>query len=167
MRARSAALLAAVSAACVTSRSDRASPLVGHAVEVAAPDLGGAVVPVTSDGARVRVVDFWASWCDPCREQLPALDRLARALGPQGVTVYAVSFDEDRALLEAFLAAHPVAFPVLWDRGGRLLSDRLSVHRLPTTLVLDAGGVVRHAHLGYDAADEARIEREVRALLGR
>jgi thiol-disulfide isomerase/thioredoxin len=160
-----AAIAVALAAACAASRGSRPSPLLGTAVEVAAPDLEGAAVRVGDDGARVRVVDFWASWCEPCREQLPALDRLHEAYGARGLTVYAVSFDQDRAQVEAFLEHAPLRLTVLWDKGGERLAGPLAVDRLPTTLVLDRAGVVRYARSGYGPDHLARLEDEVRKLL--
>ncbi|WP_242394910.1 TlpA family protein disulfide reductase [Anaeromyxobacter oryzisoli] len=165
MRRVLALAVLAASASCASSRPAlRAPALVGKAVDVAAEDLSGRTVRLATDG-RVRVVDFWATWCEPCQEQLPRLDALARRYGDAGLAVAAVSFDEDRALLEAFVAEHPVSFPVLWDRGGARLSEPLDVQRLPTTLVLDRRGIVRHVHVGYDAPAGERLEREIRELL--
>src|SRR5512145_550579 len=93
-----AAALAAGSLACAAPRSAwRASPLVGKTVELGAKTLEGREVTLPSKGARVTVVDFWATWCEPCRDQLPELYRLASAWREEGVQVYAISFDEDRA----------------------------------------------------------------------
>jgi thiol-disulfide isomerase/thioredoxin len=138
---------------------------VGKPVDVTAETLDGAEVRVAAHQGKVRVVDFWASWCDPCRDQLPFLDRLARTYGADGLYVYAVSFDEDRAALEAFLAEAPVSFAVLWDKGGAALSERLAVTRLPTTLLVDRAGVVREVRLGFAPEEERRVEEAVRRLL--
>jgi cytochrome c biogenesis protein CcmG, thiol:disulfide interchange protein DsbE len=161
-----AALLVAASLACAGPKpSWRASPLVGKSVELAAKTLDGRDVKLPAPGARVTVVDFWATWCEPCRAQLPELDRLASALREEGVQVYAISFDEDRAAVEEFVARTPVGFPVLWDKGGGTLAERLELTRLPTTVLLDDAGVVRGVHLGYDDGQAAALEREVKRLL--
>jgi cytochrome c biogenesis protein CcmG/thiol:disulfide interchange protein DsbE len=141
------------------------SPLVGQRLEVVARDLQDREVRIHAEAGMVRVVDFWATWCEPCREQLPFLDRLARDHAHEGLAVYAVAFDEDRAAVERFLAELPVSFEVLWEKGGGELSERLEVTRLPMTLLVDRGGVVREVHLGYDAAEGRKIEAAVRALL--
>jgi thiol-disulfide isomerase/thioredoxin len=160
------ALALSVTIACAGARPPaRASPLVGRPVEIAAEDLGGALVRIDARGT-VRVVDFWATWCDPCREQIPALDRLASAYGEKGLDVYAVSFDEDKAQVQSFLARNPVTFAVLWDKGGARLAAPLEVYRLPTTLVIDRAGVVRFAHVGYERSEAETLEREVRELIG-
>ncbi len=153
-------------AACATPhRAAWSSPLVGRTLDVAVEDLGGREVRLAPDPGRVRIVDLWATWCEPCRAQMPALDKLARAYGGQGLLVQGVAFDEDRAQVEAFLAQTPVSFDVLWDKGGARLSGRFEVTRLPTTVVVDADGTIRAVHLGFDQAEGARIEEEVRQLL--
>ncbi|HSN90428.1 MAG TPA: TlpA disulfide reductase family protein [Anaeromyxobacteraceae bacterium] len=166
---RAAALAAALVAAagCAASRPPRASPLLGRTVRIAAPDLAGHTVRIEADGARVRVVEFWASWCEPCRDQFPFLDRLLQAYGASGLSVHGVSLDEDRAQIDAFLRDVPVRFSVLWDKGGASLSGPLAIDRLPTTLVLDGEGAVRHVQVGGGAPQREALERAVRSLLGR
>ncbi len=160
-------VLAGLAGCAAPRRSVRpASPALGQQVDgVVAADLAGRAVRVGDAVGQVRVVDFWASWCEPCREQLPLLEQLARDHGPEGLTVYAISFDEERPSLDAFLREVPVSFPVLWDRAGDALGDRLAIRRLPTTWVVDRAGVVRSVHVGFDAAEGAKLALEVRRLL--
>ena len=140
-------------------------PLAGKPVEVAAQDLEGRDVRIDTGSGQVVVVDFFASWCQPCKVQLPHLDRLARELRSRGLAVYGVSFDDDPAALRGFAAEIQVGFPLLWDRGGERLAQTLSIERLPTTLIVDRRGTVRQVQVGYDAAEGERLEAEVRALL--
>jgi thiol-disulfide isomerase/thioredoxin len=166
MRLAHPGFLIALAVACAGPRASwRASPLVGTKVDLSARDLDGRQVHLPRGGARLAVVDFWATWCEPCQEQLPFLERLAARYRSQGVEVYAISFDEDRAALEEFLARTPMDLSVLWDKGGGTLAERLDVTRLPTTLLVDGAGVVRGVHLGFDAAEGDALEREVRRLL--
>lgn len=163
---RTLAAMAVMLAACTVPRpGQRPSPLVGETLEIAAPDLSGREVRVAGGDGRVRIVDFWATWCDPCLEQLPFLDRLASEYGAQGLSVHGIAFDEDRAALERFLEHTPVSFEILWDKGGATLADRLQLTRLPTTILLDRRGVVREVHLGFDLQEGAKIEESVRRLL--
>jgi thiol-disulfide isomerase/thioredoxin len=159
------ALLSAVLGCAGPQASWRTSPLVGKPVEIGARSLDGREVKLPIRGAKVTVVDFWATWCDPCRDQMPELERLSAALRGQGLQVYAISFDEDRAAVEEFVARTPVGFSVLWDKGGGTLAERLELSRLPTTMILDREGVVRGVHLGYDHGQASALEREVRRLL--
>jgi cytochrome c biogenesis protein CcmG, thiol:disulfide interchange protein DsbE len=159
-----AALLAA--AACATSRpSAKPSSLVGKPVSVKAPDLEGRDHDVRADDGKVRVVDFWATWCDPCRDQLPFLDRMSAKYRERGLAVYGVSFDEDRGALEKYLGEMHPSFTVLWDKGGEVLADPLEVTRLPTTLFVDRKGVVREVHLGFEKSEEKGLESLLERLL--
>jgi thiol-disulfide isomerase/thioredoxin len=167
-RAALAVLLAAaaVSSSCAGPRaSTQPSPLLGRTVAFTASRLDGREVPVPVPRAAVTVVDFWATWCEPCRDQLPILDRLPAAFPDDRVAVVGISFDEDRVALEEFLARIPVGFAVLWDKGGAALAVKMEITRLPTTLVLDRDGVVRGAHVGFDDQVAAALERDVRRVI--
>ncbi len=145
-------------------RSERGSALVGTRLALAAPDLAGNDVDLGAMSGRVRVIDFWATWCEPCKEAMPVLDRMARELGPQGLAVYGVSIDDEPGVIEQYLRDRPVSFPILWDKDSERL-NRLGVSFMPVTLLVDRRGVIRHVHQGWDA-NRGQLERdEVEALL--
>jgi thiol-disulfide isomerase/thioredoxin len=131
---------------------------------LSAPDLEGRVVDVGAQTGWVRVVDFWATWCEPCREALPALDAMARDLGPRGLAVYAVSIDEDRAKIMQFLEKTPLGFTVLWDEGAVEVA-RFDVKYMPVTLLVDRRGIIRHVRQGWDEGRFRRERQQVEALL--
>ncbi len=167
MRKTAPLVLAMTLTACAGHRpSVGAAARIGRPVQLTAPDRAGKSVDVAADSGRVRVVDFWASWCEPCREEMPTLDALAREQGARGLSVYAVSFDEDPAQVSAFLQQVPVSFPVLWDKGGEKYSSPYAVERLPTTLIVDRKGIIRFVHQGYDGSSAAETRRQVEQLLG-
>jgi thiol-disulfide isomerase/thioredoxin len=160
------ALLLQVGAGCVAGRPQlTSSPALGRPIDVAAPDLRGEEYRVADRAGRVRIIDFWATWCEPCREQFPVLELLARAHQAEGLTVYAVAVDEDQAQVSAFLESTPLPFTVLWDKGGARHAERLGIEQLPTTLVVDRTGRIRFVHQGYRPEDAQALDREVRQLL--
>lgn len=121
-------------------------------------------LPDTAD-AKIVIVDFWASWCPPCRAAFPALDALQEEFGAKGVRVVAVSVDQNRAAMEAFLKKHPVGFTIVRDAAMKLV-QHVDVPTMPTTYVIDARGVVRFVHAGYEGdATRDRLKAEIATLL--
>jgi len=150
---------------CAGSAPQRSTPAsVGRSLDLSLPAIDGRRVDVGGESGRVRVIDFWATWCEPCREALPALDALARELGPRGLSVYGVSVDEDRDRIQEFLATVRVSFPILWDKGAVAVS-RFDVSYMPVTLLVDRKGVIRHVHQGWNPSSASAERREIEALL--
>lgn len=163
---RLAPLVAAGLLACAAQRPvSRAAGKIGQPIELSAVDLEGREVNVAADRGTVRIVDFWATWCEPCKVELPALERLYREQRAHGLSVYAVSLDEDRSQIPTFLAQVPVSFTVLWDKGGERYAAAHALSRLPTTLIVDRRGIIRFVHEGFDDVIAREEGRQVRALL--
>ncbi len=112
---------------------------------------------------KVVVVDFWATWCDPCKESFPGYQRLSEEFGDDLVVV-GVSVDEEPDGIEAFRDATGVKFPLMWDDGGRT-AESYAPPKMPTSYVVDKDGVVRHVHAGYHEEEEDALRREIKALL--
>lgn len=113
-------------------------------------------------GTRVVVVDFWASWCGPCRRSLPELSRLAQDFQGKGVVVVGVNREPDDlpAAQKTWAEIAPAFLSLVDDKG---LGERIGLTSLPSSFVLDSHGVIRHLHLGY--TNPAVLSAEVEALL--
>ncbi len=125
-----------------------------------------AVVALDLDAYHGRVVylDFWASWCTPCRQSFPWMEGLAARYQAQGLTVVAVNLDRDRAAADRFLARFAPTFDVPFDPSGEL-ARRFKVHAMPSSLLIDRQGVVRFEHAGFVPIDASTYEEQIRALL--
>ncbi|MEJ2620524.1 MAG: TlpA disulfide reductase family protein, partial [Candidatus Thiodiazotropha sp.] len=107
---------------------------------------------------RVVLVNFWASWCAPCRAELPSMNRAWEALKSTGMAMLAINLGEDREAVSAFLQDYPIDFEVLMDERGQI-SQRWMVKALPTTLVLNKRGQIIYQVVGERKWDEpAMIE---------
>lgn len=133
-----------------------APPLVGIT-------LAGEPIDLASLRGRVVIVDFWASWCAPCREAMPRLQALHDELGPTGVVVIGVSVDESEADARAFLEAEGISFATVHD-GEQRLAEAWQPTKMPTTFVLDRRGAIAAIHAGYTAAQGEALRTEVERL---
>lgn len=156
----------ALFAGCAGGRPALArSWILGKPLDLGASTLDGEPVAVGGPDRSVRVIVLWASWCRSCYELFPALDVLAASAGGVGLSVHAISVDEDPEKVRGALERIPKRVHVLWDRGAERLGERLGIEELPTIIVLDRAGVVRFVHDGTDERLLAEVDRETRALL--
>jgi len=126
--------------------------------------LGGQERRLADFRGQVVLLDFWATWCLPCKESLPFYARLYQELRDRGFSVVAVSTDENDGEVRAFLAERPLPYLVARDPGGALAAD-LGVQTLPTTFLLDRQGKTRLDHRGFSRGDADRIRDRVLELL--
>jgi len=124
-------------------------------------EVGSKKVSPSDYSGKVVIVDFWATWCGPCRESFPAYERLVQ--DHDGVIVLGVSVDDEPEGIPDFVAETKVHFPIGWDKDQRV-SGLYKPPAMPTSFMIDTNGIVRHVHTGYHAADEPVIAREADAL---
>ncbi|HWZ63950.1 MAG TPA: TlpA disulfide reductase family protein [Steroidobacteraceae bacterium] len=113
---------------------------------------------------RVVYVDFWASWCAPCRESFPWMNRLQQELGPKGLVIVAVNVDRERAEAERFVHEHPPRFRIVFDADGSL-PEKFGVQGMPTSFLIDRDGHIRSRHDGFRLADRDTLAQQVRSLV--
>jgi peroxiredoxin len=112
----------------------------------------------------VIMLDFWATWCEPCRDELPQLDRLQKKYAKQKFVVIAVSVDNEAATAREFLQKYNINITAAWDRNKSVVSA-YDVQRMPSCYLIDAAGKVRFVHYGYDDEYIAAYENEIELLL--
>lgn len=131
------------------------------APEFELPTLAGETFRFADTAGNVRLVDFWATWCAPCREEIPMLQGLHDELGPQGFSLIAIS-DENAEDLRGFVEEKQVSYVNLVDEGG-LIGDRYDVPGLPTAYLIDRDGKIVETFLGEKPARILR--KRIEALL--
>lgn len=113
---------------------------------------------------QVVYLDFWASWCAPCMESLPFLERLQQEFGGRGLQVLGVNLDAERSDAEAFLRQHPVQFTLASNPGAQCPKD-FGLAAMPTAYLIDRQGRIRHEHLGFKPSHAAALKAQVEQLL--
>jgi thiol-disulfide isomerase/thioredoxin len=115
---------------------------------------------------QVVVVDFWASWCKPCRQSIPWLNGLRERYGSQGLTVIGINVDADHGDAEKFQREVPIAFDVLYDPQGKL-AEQFGVQGMPSTFVFDRDGKLVRTLLGFRPNHSGEHEAAIQDLLKR
>lgn len=146
-----------------------AQPGLASEVEGAAPDF----TLKSKDGGNIRLQDlrgevvllnFWASWCGPCRQEMPLMDEIYKEYKDLGFTILAVNVDEDSADADRFLASVPVSFPILYDQKSKV-SELYKVDAMPTTVLIDRDGNKRFLHRGFKEGYEDEYAKQVKKLV--
>lgn len=144
------------------------SSLVGASASLAPtfalPSRGGDTVTLEKLKGQVVMINFWASWCGPCRTEMPLLDQMYKRYSSLGFTLLGVNVESDTKDAEKLLQQVPVSFPVLFDKENKV-SKLYEVNAMPSTVFIDRKGNVRYLHRGYKNGDEGEYLNQIRALL--
>jgi peroxiredoxin len=113
---------------------------------------------------QVVMLNFWASWCGPCRQEMPILDQLQSRYAKLGFTLLGVNVEEDSSKANAYLKDIPVSFPILYDTANQT-SKLYNVSAMPTTVIIDRNGNMRFIHHGYKPGYEKDYKKQIKALI--
>jgi len=134
------------------------------APKLSLPMAGGEIVALDKLRGKVVYVDFWASWCGPCRRSFPWMAQMQKKYGASGFTVVAVNVDKKRADADRFLQAVPAPFTVVYDPEGATPSA-WNVKAMPSSFVIDTKGNVAFVEAGFRDDDVAELESQIKALI--
>lgn len=121
-------------------------------------------IRLSEQRGNIVMVNFWASWCGPCREELPKMEALYQEYQDLGFEILAINLDDEASKAEVLLNDIEVSFPVLYDSAGEV-SELYDVNAMPTTVIIDRDGKQRLVHLGYRAGDEKKYEAAIKLLM--
>lgn len=125
---------------------------------------GSGKVDLSAYKGKVVYLDFWASWCPPCRKAMPEIEKLRKEYSPDEFAVVAVNVDSSLKKAQKVLAKTPVGYVSGSDPKG-MLPKRYEVKTMPTSYLLDERGVVRYVHEGFRRGDEKALRAEIDKLL--
>jgi cytochrome c biogenesis protein CcmG, thiol:disulfide interchange protein DsbE len=145
---------------------DPAHQVGAPAPEISVQGLTGRTINVGSYKGKVVLLDVWASWCVPCKQELPMLDDIAGRLRRRGVEVLAVSVDQERENVLKFLRGRGKwALTIAHDPRGEI-ADRLQPEKMPTSYIIDRAGIIRYVNSGFVPSDADVIERRLVEVAG-
>jgi thiol-disulfide isomerase/thioredoxin len=129
-----------------------------------APAAESATIDLAAYKGKVVYLDFWASWCVPCRQSFPWMNQMHRLYGKDGLVVLAVNMDQVRADADTFLRQYPAEFTVRYDREGAL-AQTFKVRGMPTSVLLGRDGKTLLVHEGFKSRDAATLDQSIRSAL--
>ncbi len=156
--------IAAIAAALALSLPALAGSEGGPAPAFSLASRAGSQVSLAQYRGQVVMINFWASWCGPCRQEMPLLESIYKKYGKMGFTMLGVNVEPDSNAANEWLKATPVSFPILYDKDSKV-SKLYDVEGMPSTVIIDRSGKLRKLHRGYKPGDENEYLDSIRALV--
>jgi peroxiredoxin len=138
--------------------------LAETAPEFTLPDAAGNTISLNQQRGKIVYVDFWASWCGPCRQSFPWMNEMLGKYQAQGLEILAINLDTGRAEADEFLAKNPASFTVLFDPTATL-PPQYGVKGMPTSYLIDASGEIILQHAGFNASHRESLEASIQQAL--
>jgi peroxiredoxin len=138
--------------------------LANAAPDFTLPSSTGENVRLAEQRGQVVMLNFWASWCGPCRQEMPLLDAMFQRYSSAGFVLYGVNVEEDNTDAIKLIKQLGVSFPILYDAESKA-SSLYQVDAMPTTVLIDKKGQIRFVNRGYKAGDENKYRDQIRELI--
>ena len=119
---------------------------------------------VEQNAGQVVYLDFWASWCTPCRKSFPWMNEMQMKYGDKNFKVISINVDSDRKLAQKFLANTPANFSILYDPAGSLASE-MKLKGMPSSYIINAEGKLVSTHVGFSDKKKSLYEQEIKQLI--
>jgi peroxiredoxin len=154
--------------AAILAISTVLTPVARAAAPAPAPDFtlparDGGNVRLSDLRGQVVMINFWATWCGPCRQEMPLLQQIQAKYEPLGFTLVGINVEPDSAAAMTWLKQVSVSFPILFDQKN-VVAEQFGVQGMPSSVFVDRAGNVRYVHRGYQPGDEAKYADMVRSL---
>jgi len=156
--------IAAIVAALALSMPALGGPPSSPAPAFTLASRAGQDVSLSQYKGNVVMINFWASWCGPCRQEMPLLESIYKKYNKMGFTMIGVNVEPDSNAANEWLKATPVSFPILYDRDSKV-SKLYDVSGMPSTVIIDRSGKLRVLHRGYKPGDENEYLDSIRSLI--
>jgi peroxiredoxin len=153
-----------MAASLLLAMTVNAGELSGPAPNFSLMSRSGEQVSLEDLKGQVVMINFWATWCGPCRREMPHLEALHQRYSNLGFTLLGINVEDDTRGVEKFLRETPVSFEVLYDPTNKV-SALYDVIAMPSTVMVDREGNLRFMHHGYQAGFEHEYQAQIRALL--
>jgi peroxiredoxin len=157
-------MAAALAAALIVALPALAASSSSPAPQFTLAARGGKDVSLAQYKGQVVMINFWASWCGPCRQEMPLLESIYKKYNKLGFTLLGVNVEPDSKAADDWLKQTPVSFPVLYDKESKV-SQLYDVGGMPSTIIIDRKGNVRVLHKGYKPGDENEYLDSIRTLI--
>ncbi|MFL0798381.1 MAG: TlpA family protein disulfide reductase [Cellvibrionaceae bacterium] len=163
---RYTSLLLIIFSLCLTStaQADAHNKAAKPAPDFTLKSDSGSNIRLSEQRGKIVMINFWASWCGPCRQEMPYLEKLYKRYGKAGVVLLGINVDKDSKLADHFLKDLETTFPILYDPTGSV-SKQYKVRAMPTTVIIDRDGNIRYTHRGYKPGYEDKYKKNIRELL--
>ena len=141
-----------------------AKDMLGPAPDFTLKSRSGENLKLSEYRGDVVLINFWASWCGPCRQEMPLLDQLYQRYNPIGFTILGINVEENPDQARQLLKDVPVSFPILFDTQNSV-SKLYHLVGMPSTMIVDRDGNIRYQHFSYLPGYEKKYEEQIKELL--